>query len=251
MKFSVAPESSRAGASVLRCAAWTYSFMIIDFRLDMYTFSDVFLSHAACARRASTSSFWEVGSSVSSLWSLAESSASYSGVLGLSSGRSNVTDLVGVSDILFMLLVRSGIDSVSSFSDSSESHRVSLLVESSSTIGRGVVSGLRSFSKRFMQRRVGCSPPHSLHCSGGPMSFLIRLAYERVGRSLFCSTCCLRVSASVFIDELDCGIFIVHFMAMASAFCEGSAGEVRVFCSASYLARFFKAWASFFSDLVG
>src|SRR5712671_277913 len=28
-------------------------------------------------------------------------------------------------------------------------------------------------------------------------------------------------------------------------------GEVGVFCSASYLARFFKAWASFFNDLVG
>src|SRR5712675_2108573 len=163
----------------------------MDFRLDMYTFSDVFLSHAACARRASTSSFWEVGSSVSLLWSLAESSASYDGVSGLLSGRSNVTDLVGVSDILFKLLVRSGIDSVSSFSDSSESHRVSLLVESSSAVGRGVVSGFRSFSKRFIQRLVGCSPPHSLHCSGGPMSSLIRSAYDQIGRSLFCSTCCV------------------------------------------------------------
>src|SRR5712672_2346645 len=119
---------------------------------------------------------------MSSLWSLAESSASYNGVLGLPSGRLNVTDLVGVSDILFMLLVRSGIDSVSSFSDSSESHRVSLLADSSSTIGRGVASGFRSFSKRFMQRRVGCSPPHSLHCSGDLMSSLIRSAYVRVDR---------------------------------------------------------------------
>src|SRR5712671_5427704 len=231
MKFSVAPESSRAGASVLRCAAWTYAFRIIDFRLDMYTFSDVFLSHAACAKRASTSSFWEVGSSVSLLWSLAESSASYDGVLGSSSGRSNVTDLVGVSDILFMLLVRSGIDSVSSFSDSSESHRVLLLVESSSTIGRGVVSGLRSFSKRFMQRRVGCSPPHSLHCSGGPMSSLIRLAYERIGRSLFRSVCCFKVLASVLIDELGCGVFTVCFMATASVLREWLTGETGVFCS--------------------
>src|SRR5712672_2852699 len=233
MKFSVAPESSRAGASVLRCAAWTYAFRIIDFRLDMYTFSDVFLSHAACARRASTSSFWEVGSSVSLLWSLAESSASYGGVSGLSSGRLNVTDLVGVSDILFMLLVRSGIDSVSSFSDSSESHRVSLLADSSSTIGRGVASGFRSLSKRFMQSRVGCSPPHSLHCSGGPMSSLIRSVYERVGRSLFCSTYCFKVLASVFIDELDCGVFTVRFMAAESALREWSTGEVGVFCSAS------------------
>src|SRR5712675_416359 len=220
MKFSVAPESSRAGASVLRCAAWTYAFRIIDFRLDMYTFSDVFLSHAACVRRASTSSFWEVGSSVSLLWSLAELSASYGGVSGLSSGRLNVTDLVGVSDILFMLLVRLGIDSVSSFSDSSESHRVSLLVESSSTVGRGVVSGFRSFSKCFMQRRVGCSPPHSLHCSGGPTSSLIRSAYERIGCSLFRSMCCFRLLASVFVDELDRGVFTVRIMAVASAFRE-------------------------------
>src|SRR5712672_373789 len=178
MKFSVAPESNRAGASVLRCAAWTYAFRVIDFRLDMYTFSEVFLSHAARASRSSTSSFWEVGSSVSLLCSLAESSASYDGVLGLSFGRSNVTDLVGVSDILFMFLVRSGIDSVSSFSDSSESHKVSLFVESSSFTGSGIAPDFRSFSKRFMQRRVGCSPPHSLHCSGGPMSSLIRSAYE-------------------------------------------------------------------------
>src|SRR5712672_1970202 len=246
MKFSVAPESSRAGASVLRCAAWTYAFRIIDFRLDMYTFSDVFLSHAACARRASTSSFWEVGSSVSLLRSLAESSASYNGVSGLSSGRSNMTDLVGVSDILFMLLVRSGIDSVSS-----ESHRVSLLVDSSLTVGRGVVSGFRSFSKRFMQRRVGCSPPHSLHCSGGPISSLIRSAYVRVGRSAFHSAFCFRASASILVDTLGCGVFVACFRALASTFFEWLKAGVRGFCSASCLARFFRAWASFFSDLVG
>jgi len=251
MKFSVAPESNKAGASVLRCAAWTYAFRVIDFRLDMYTFSEVFLSHAACASRSSTSSFWEVGSSVSLLCSLAESSASYSGVSGLFSGRSNVTDLVGVSDILFMLLVRSGIDSVSSFSDSSESHRVSLLVESSSAVGRGVVSGFRSFSKRFIQRLVGCSPPHSLHCSGGPMSSLIRSVYERIGRSSLCSTCCFRLLASVFVGELDCGVFTVRFIAAASVLREWSSEEVGVLCSVSCLARFFKAWASFFSDLVG
>src|SRR5712675_1208993 len=235
MKFSVAPESNRAGASVLRCAAWTYAFRIIDFRLDMYTFSDVFLSHAACARRASTSSFWEVGSSVSLLWSLAESSASYNGVSGLSSGRSNVTDLVGVSDILFMLPVRSGIDSVSLFSDSSESHRVSLLVESSSTVGRGVVSGFRSFSKRFMQRRVGCSPPHSLHCSGDLMSSLIRLVYVRVGRSVFCSISRFKALASVFIDVLGYGVFTSRFRVSANTFREWSGRGVC--CSNSYFAR--------------
>jgi len=83
------------------------------------------------------------------------------------------------------------------------------------------------------------------------MSSLIRSVYERIGRSLFCSTCCFKVLASVFIDELDCGVFTVRFMAVASAFREWSTGETGVFCSASYLARFFKAWASFFSDLVG
>src|SRR5712671_496404 len=148
----------------------------MDFRLDMYTLSDVFLNQAVCTRHASASSFWEVGSSVSSLWSLIESSVSCDGVFGSSTGRLNVTDLAGVSDIFFILLVRSGIDSVSSFSDSSESYRVSLLVESSSVTGSGFISGLRSFSKCFMQRRVWCSPPQSLHRSGDPMSSLIRSA---------------------------------------------------------------------------
>src|SRR5712672_4247825 len=228
MKFSVAPESSRAGASVLRCAAWTYAFRIIDFWLDMYTFSDVFLSHAVCARRASTSSFWEVGSSVLSLWSLAESSLSCSVVPELSSGRLNVTDLSLVSDSLFMSFTRLSTGSVSSSSDSLESHNVSLFVESSSVIGRGVVSGFRSFSKRFMQRRVGCSPPHSLHCSGGPMSSLIRSAYVQVGCSVLCSTFCFRASANAFRKWLE-----------------------GVHRSDSYFARFFKAWASFFGDLLG
>src|SRR5712671_649417 len=222
MKFSVAPESSRAGVSVLLCAAWTYALRLMAFRLDMYTFSDVFLNHTVCASRASTSSFWEVGSSASSLRSLVESSASCGEVSWSSVDRSNVTDLVGSSDNLFMFLVRSSIGFVSSFSDSSELHSVSLFVESSSVTGRGVISGFRSFSKRFMQRRVGCSPPHSLHCSGDPMSSLIRSAYVRVDlsalRLMFC------------------------FRALASVFREWSKGGTRVFCSVSYLARFFKAW---------
>src|SRR5712672_1774208 len=99
------------------------------FRLDMYMFSDVFLNHAVYTRRASASSFWEVGSLVSSLWSFVESSASHGGASESSVGSLNVTDLVGVSDILSILLVRSGIDSVSSSSEFSESHRVSLFVE--------------------------------------------------------------------------------------------------------------------------
>src|SRR5712675_2300072 len=106
MKFSVAPESNRAGASVLWCAAWTYAFKIIDFRLDMYTLSDVFLNQAVCTRRASASSFWEVGFSVSSFWSLVGSLASCEEVSGSFAGRSNATDFVGISDNLFMFLVR-------------------------------------------------------------------------------------------------------------------------------------------------
>src|SRR5712671_699320 len=103
----------------------------MDFRLDMYTLSDVFLSHAACTRRASTLSFWEVGFWVSTL---------------------------------------------SSSSDSSESHRVSLPVDSSSGTSNVTVfghvgcsavgSGLWSFLNCLMHMRVGCSPPHSSHRSG-------------------------------------------------------------------------------------
>ena len=192
----------------------------MDFRLDIYTLSDVFLSHSAWARRAFASSFWEVGSSVSPLWSLAESSASYDGGLGALSGKSNVTDLGVCSDSFVIASFKSANDSVSSSSDPSELHRVSLFVESSSIVGRGAVPGFRSFSKRFMQRRVGCSPPHSLHCSGGPISSLIRSAYERVGCSLFRSMCCFRLLASVFVDELDRGVFTVRIMAVASAFRE-------------------------------
>src|SRR5712675_1711040 len=220
MKFSVAPESSKAGASVLRCAAWMYALRVIDFRLDMYTFSDVFLSHAACARCVSTSSLWEVGSSVSSLWSLAESSASYREVLGSFSWRSNVTDLSGASDNLFMLFVRSVIGSTSSLSDPSESHSVSLLGESSSTSGSGVVSGFRSLSNCFMQKRVECSPPHFSHRSDGPMSSLIRSTYERVDRSLFCLTFCFKTLASAFIDGLSRGVFVVRLRAVANIFRE-------------------------------
>src|SRR5882672_9397567 len=103
----------------------------MDFQLDMYTLSDVFLSHAACTRHASTLSFWEVGFWVSTL---------------------------------------------SSSSDSLESHRVSLPVDSSSgtlnvtVFGHvgclAIGSGLWSFLNRLMHMRVRCSPPHSLHHSG-------------------------------------------------------------------------------------
>ena len=139
-------------------------------------------------------------------------------MFGSFSGKSNVTDLVGSSDSLFMSFVRLSISSVSSSSDFSESHSVSLLVESSLVGGGGPVSGFRSFSKCFMQKRVWCSPPHFLHCSGGPMSFLIRSAYVWVDRSPFCSVCCFKALTSVFIDGLECGVFTVHFRASASIF---------------------------------
>src|SRR5712671_128178 len=103
----------------------------MDFRLDMYTLSDVFLSHAACTRCASTSSFWEVGFWVSTL---------------------------------------------SSSLDSSESHRVSLPVDSSSGTLNVTVFGhvgclaissrLWSFLNRLMHMRVRCSLSHSSHRSG-------------------------------------------------------------------------------------
>src|SRR5712675_2909306 len=103
----------------------------MDFQLDMYTLSDVFLSHAACTRRASALSFWEVGFWVSIL---------------------------------------------SSSLDSSESHRVSLPVDSLSGTSNVTVfgrvgclvigSGLWSFLNHLMHMWVGCSPPHSSHCSG-------------------------------------------------------------------------------------
>ena len=164
-------------------------------------------------------------------------------------GRSNVTDLSGVSDNRFISFVRSSIGLASSISDSSESHNVSLFIESSSVVGREAISGFRSFSKRFMQRRVGCSPPQLSHCSGGPTSSLICSAYVPVGFSLFRSTCRVRALASVFVDALDCGVFVARFRVSASILREWLGRGVRR--SDSCFARFFRAWASFFSDLLG
>src|SRR5712672_4612882 len=87
MKFSVAPKSKRAGASVLLCAAWMYALRFMDFLLDIYTLSEVFLSWAAQVKHASASSFSEFLASCEGL--------SGSGVIGLSSGRLNVTDFIG------------------------------------------------------------------------------------------------------------------------------------------------------------
>src|SRR5712675_2389447 len=103
----------------------------MDFQLDMYTLSDVFLSHAACTRHVSASSFWEVGFWVSIL---------------------------------------------SSSLDSSESHRVSLPVDSLSGTSNVTVFGhvgcsaigsrLWSFLNHLMHMWVRCSPLHSSHHSG-------------------------------------------------------------------------------------
>src|SRR5712675_3336029 len=117
MKFSVAPESRRAGASVLLCAAWMYVFRFMDFRLDMYTLSEAFLSWAAWVRRTSASSFFELSASYEE--------SSNSGVLSLFSGELNVTDFIRRVD-------GSAVGLGLPLSDSSRSYRVLLPVESSS-----------------------------------------------------------------------------------------------------------------------
>src|SRR5882672_1211222 len=121
----------------------------MDFQLDMYTLSEVFLSWAAWVRRASTSSF-------------SDSSASYegvsgSGVVSLSSGRLNVTNFIGhVSGLVVGLALP--------LSNPSESYRVLLPVKSSLWGRYGVGSGFRSLWNLLMQVQVGCSPLHSSHC---------------------------------------------------------------------------------------
>src|SRR5882757_8692083 len=99
------------------------------FRLDIYTLSDVFLSHAARTRHASASSFWDVDCWVLTLSSSLSSSPSdslawygVSLVVNLSFGKSKVTVFDGCIGGSFVGLI-------SSFSDSSESHRVSLLID--------------------------------------------------------------------------------------------------------------------------
>src|SRR5712672_4591895 len=72
--------------------------------------------------------------------------------------------------------VRFWVSVLSSSSDSSESHRVSLPVDLSSgtsnvtvfgLVGCSLIgSGLWSFLNCLMHMQVGCSPPHSSHHSG-------------------------------------------------------------------------------------
>ena|SRR5712671_1439555 len=128
----------------------------MDFRLDMYMLSDVFLNHAVCTRRSSASSLWEV---TTWIWQPGRFNCSSSLDMGCSAsspGRSNETVFAGGVDV--------GLSS--SLSDSSESYRVSLPVESSSEVGSMAGSGVWSLLNRLMHMRVGCSPPHSSHRSG-------------------------------------------------------------------------------------
>jgi len=114
MKFSVTRLNLRGqGLPFSCCAAWIYALRLTDFLLDMYTFSDVFLNHAACASRGVDLVVLRVGSSVSSSWSSVRLLTSYDGVSGSGSERSNVTDLVGLGQS-FHVLTRLAIDSVSS-----------------------------------------------------------------------------------------------------------------------------------------
>src|SRR5712671_1453626 len=76
----------------------------MDFRLDIYTLSDVFLSHSAWARRAFASSFCEEGCCVSTLPASLDSSESHK---------------VSLSEFLLSALSLDGIWSPSSFSTSS------------------------------------------------------------------------------------------------------------------------------------
>src|SRR5712671_5822817 len=98
----------------------------MDFRLDMYMLSDVFLNWAAWVRHTSASSF-------SNSSALSEG-LSGSGVIGLSSGRLNVTDFIG-------RVGRSVVDLALPLSDPSELYRVLPFIGSSLC---GVGSGFRN-----------------------------------------------------------------------------------------------------------
>src|SRR5712671_7874385 len=114
MKFSVAPKSNRVGASILLCVVWTYAFRFMDFLLDMYMLSEVFLSWVAWVRRASASSFSELPASYKGLLG--------SGIISSSSSKLNVTDFVrcvGESAVGLVLLPP----------DPSEPYRVLLPIE--------------------------------------------------------------------------------------------------------------------------
>src|SRR5712672_1895576 len=230
MKFSVAPESRRAGASVLLCAAWTYARKFIDFLFDMYILSDVFLCHAVRVRRVSTSSLWEVGFSLSSVCPSAALSASSEGESGVSPGRSKVTVLGDCIDSLAIAFSRLIRRSDSSFIGLLGSRKVLLFVGLLSNVKGEATRDSCDFSKYFVQRGVGCPSPHSAH------------------RSL-CLMRRFRALASLFIGKPSHGIWMGDFRVLASISKEESSFGVWVRGSVSRLVRFFKAWASFFIDL--
>src|SRR5712675_1660281 len=196
MKFSIAPESRRAGASVLLCAAWTYARKLIDFLFDMYILSDVFLSHAVCVRRVSTSSLWEVGLSISSVRSSAALSASSEGVSGVSPGRSKVTVLGDCIDSLAIAFSRS-VRRSDSLSIGLLGSYKALFVGLSSDVKGKVTRDSCDLSRCFVQRGVGCSFPHSAHRS-------------------FCLIRRFRALASLFIGESGCGVWMGDFGALAN-----------------------------------
>src|SRR5712672_2359916 len=83
-----------------------------------------------------------------------------------------------------------------------------------------------------MQTSVGCSPSYSSDRS-------FRLEYR------------FKASMSLFIGGSGCEVWVEDFGFLASISNERSSLGVSIRCSTSHLARFFKAWASFFIDLLG
>src|SRR5712671_2732032 len=129
----------------------------MDFRLDMYTLSDVFLSHSAWARRAFASSFCGEGGCVSMLSASLDSSESHK---------------VSLPELSSSALSSDGIWSLSSFSTSSlvrevvgRVSEISFIEASNLTVlGCVVLSrSSRSLLDLRIQIRVGCSSLHSPH----------------------------------------------------------------------------------------
>src|SRR5712672_307201 len=106
----------------------------------MYTLSEVFLSWAAWVRRAFASSF--------SGFLASREGVPGSGVIGLPSGRLNVTDFVGcIGGSVVGLALPS--------SDLSESYKVSSFIESSSWGRYGVDFGFRNRFKTSTSLFIG------------------------------------------------------------------------------------------------
>src|SRR5712675_2402981 len=146
----------------------------MDFRLDMYTLSDVFLSHSAWARRAFASSFCGEGRCVSTLPASLDSSESHKVSLPeFSSSASSSGGIWSPSSFSTSSLIgevggcASGIPSVkmSNLTVLGGVCRcfVILLIEVI-VLGRVVLScSPRSLLDLCIQIRVGCFSPHSSH----------------------------------------------------------------------------------------